>query len=198
MLRHEAIPLNELGIKNYELWIINNSKFKMQNAKFRMLSKNFWKKFLLSYNHFPAEGGSSFGGDFWLLSFEFFYGIISFCLGVMLHHNTLSWRNIFSYLILHYSFKEIASSRNFGGLAMTSVWILLIFNFAFSFCILIFAFSIFISIRIIRKFGRIRIIRITVFIRVIIRYIRANSRYSHCGFLFGLFANLDTFVYFGL
>ena len=48
-------------------------------------------------------------------------------------------------------------------------------------------------IRIIRKFGRIRIIRITVFIRVIIRYIRANSRYSHYGFLFVLFANSDIF-----
>jgi len=37
-------------------------------------------------------------------------------------------------------------------------------------------------IRIIRKFGRIRIIRITVFIRVIIRYIRTHSRHSHYGF----------------
>ena len=53
-------------------------------------------------------------------------------------------------------------------------------------------------IRIIRKFGRIRIIRITVFIRIVIRYIRTNSRYSHYGFLFVLFANSYTFLYFGL
>jgi len=53
-------------------------------------------------------------------------------------------------------------------------------------------------IRIIRKFGRIRIIRITVFIRIVIRYIRTNSRYSHYGFSFVLFANSDTFGQFGL
>ena len=60
-----ASPPNHRGTKqslwmNYELWIINNSKF-------RMLSKNFFQKFLLSYNHF----------EFWILHFEFF---LAYCL----------------------------------------------------------------------------------------------------------------------
>jgi len=39
-------------------------------------------------------------------------------------------------------------------------------------------------IRIIRKFGRIRIIRIVILIRIIIRHIRANSHHSHYGLSF--------------